>query len=236
MAPATTSSRAASPASWPLVRGRPRWLAQRPLPSMTIATWLGTRARGQVRGQGAARVRERPRVGDRSCLGLHPQLRGRRWSRWDHGARPGAANAPHARGATAGTPSPARCPPGGAGRPRHRPPPSRRRAAPRGARGSPAPAPRSRAGGIPGTPSPPAARLNARCGPSAPQRAQSWKLGAQPAIARARSRYASRTRPGSWAPSAMERSAPPSRRYCCTDGSRSSVSRSAVSSIAVAAV
>src|SRR5688572_1513567 len=41
-----TSSSAASPASWPLVRGSPRCLAQRPLPSMTIATWRGTRSGG----------------------------------------------------------------------------------------------------------------------------------------------------------------------------------------------
>src|SRR6478736_1987338 len=46
MAPATTSSSDASPASWPLVRGRPRALAHRPLPSMTIATCLGSSSAG----------------------------------------------------------------------------------------------------------------------------------------------------------------------------------------------
>ena len=42
IAPCTQSSRLASPASWPAVRGRPRSLAQRPLPSMTTATCRGT--------------------------------------------------------------------------------------------------------------------------------------------------------------------------------------------------
>src|SRR5450631_2872467 len=51
MAPATTSSNEASPASWPLVRGRPRAFAQRPLPSMTIATWSGTRCEGRTGGR-----------------------------------------------------------------------------------------------------------------------------------------------------------------------------------------
>src|SRR4051794_27171811 len=46
MAPSTTSNSAASPISWPLVRGSPRALAQRPLPSIVIATWRGTSAFG----------------------------------------------------------------------------------------------------------------------------------------------------------------------------------------------
>src|SRR5262252_2333978 len=41
--PSTASNRASSPASWPCVRFRPRWRAQRPLPSMTTATWRGMR-------------------------------------------------------------------------------------------------------------------------------------------------------------------------------------------------
>ena len=41
MAPATTSSRAVSPARCPSLRGSPRSLAQRPLPSMTMATCWG---------------------------------------------------------------------------------------------------------------------------------------------------------------------------------------------------
>src|SRR6187431_2351018 len=50
MAPATTSSRAASPLVWPSVRASPRSLAQRPLPSMTIATCLGTAPLGRRGG------------------------------------------------------------------------------------------------------------------------------------------------------------------------------------------
>src|SRR5690606_35999754 len=46
MAPSTTSKRELSPCSWPLVRGRPRSLAQRPLPSITIATCRGTSSGG----------------------------------------------------------------------------------------------------------------------------------------------------------------------------------------------
>src|SRR5947207_5443017 len=41
--PSTASNRASSPASWPCVRLRPRRRAQRPLPSMTTATWRGMR-------------------------------------------------------------------------------------------------------------------------------------------------------------------------------------------------
>src|SRR5438445_11370359 len=50
MAPCRTSMRAASPARCPSVRDRPRSLAQRPLPSMTIATCAGTRAAGMAGG------------------------------------------------------------------------------------------------------------------------------------------------------------------------------------------
>ncbi len=84
---------------------------------------------------------------------------------------------------------------------------------------------------------PPAAMASARCGPGSPQRAQSVKLGAQPATASERSRNASSTSPGSRLPSARVRSPPASSRNSCSAGSRSvSVSRSAVSSIAVPAV
>src|SRR3990172_12934 len=41
-APWTTSNNASSPAACPAVRGRPRAVAQRPLPSITIATWRGS--------------------------------------------------------------------------------------------------------------------------------------------------------------------------------------------------
>src|SRR5450631_3472907 len=51
MAPATTSSSEASPASWPLVRGRPRAFAQRPLPSMTIAICPGISSAGSLGGR-----------------------------------------------------------------------------------------------------------------------------------------------------------------------------------------
>src|SRR5579872_3672667 len=44
-APSTVSNIASSPAACPSVRGRPRARAQRPFPSMTQATWVGTRAR-----------------------------------------------------------------------------------------------------------------------------------------------------------------------------------------------
>src|SRR5215472_8090571 len=40
--PSTHSRTACAPASWPLMRGNPRDLAQRPLPSMMIAIWRGT--------------------------------------------------------------------------------------------------------------------------------------------------------------------------------------------------
>ena len=63
IAPSTTSKSAASPLSWPLVRGRPRALAQRPLPSMVIATCRGTSV-GRDRGRpGAGRVRVRRAYG-----------------------------------------------------------------------------------------------------------------------------------------------------------------------------
>ena len=50
MAPATTSSSAASPALWPSMRVRPLPLAQRPLPSMTMATCSGTAPAGIAGG------------------------------------------------------------------------------------------------------------------------------------------------------------------------------------------
>ena len=44
--PSTTSKSELSPSSCPLVRGSPRSLAHRPLPSMTMATCRGTRSFG----------------------------------------------------------------------------------------------------------------------------------------------------------------------------------------------
>src|SRR3954454_6093389 len=51
MAPSTQSNSEDSPASCPAVRGSPRCLAQRPLPSITIATWPGTLSRGSCGGR-----------------------------------------------------------------------------------------------------------------------------------------------------------------------------------------
>ncbi len=46
MAPHVMSIRTASPILWPSVRPSPRWVAHRPLPSITTATWLGTWSAG----------------------------------------------------------------------------------------------------------------------------------------------------------------------------------------------
>ena len=51
IAPSTTSNSECSPCSWPTVRGSPRCLAHRPLPSITIATWRGTSSRGTAGGR-----------------------------------------------------------------------------------------------------------------------------------------------------------------------------------------
>src|SRR5579862_1062056 len=40
----TTRRTVLAPARWPAKRGRPRWRAQRPLPSMMMATWRGRRS------------------------------------------------------------------------------------------------------------------------------------------------------------------------------------------------
>src|SRR5215472_17266784 len=49
IAPMITSKSECSPRLWPSVLGRPRSLAQRPLPSMTKATWRG-RSSGAMAG------------------------------------------------------------------------------------------------------------------------------------------------------------------------------------------
>ena len=46
IAPLSTSSTTDSPTLWPSVRGSPRSLAQRPLPSITMATCSGTSSPG----------------------------------------------------------------------------------------------------------------------------------------------------------------------------------------------
>ena len=51
MQPRATSISDASPRRCPSIRGRPRALAQRPLPSMTSATWWGTSSRGMAGGR-----------------------------------------------------------------------------------------------------------------------------------------------------------------------------------------
>ena len=55
MAPEITSNKESSPRAWPSVRDSPRALAHRPLPSMTIATWRGTRSAGIAGGSAPSR-------------------------------------------------------------------------------------------------------------------------------------------------------------------------------------
>ncbi|SIN32603.1 Uncharacterised protein [Mycobacteroides abscessus subsp. abscessus] len=50
MAPQTMSIMVASPILWPSVRGSPRARAQRPLPSITTATWRGISSLGIAGG------------------------------------------------------------------------------------------------------------------------------------------------------------------------------------------
>ena len=61
-APLTTSSNATSPAPCPSVRGSPRALAQRPFPSMTQATWVGTRVRSSSLGNRCVALGERAAI------------------------------------------------------------------------------------------------------------------------------------------------------------------------------
>ncbi len=68
MAPSTTSKSECSPRSWPAVRGRPRSFAHRPLPSITIATWRGTRSAGTAGRSRSGRVRRRRSYGGRARL------------------------------------------------------------------------------------------------------------------------------------------------------------------------
>ena len=67
IAPSTTSNSECSPCSCPAVRGSPRSLAQRPLPSITIATCRGTRSRGTAGG----RAPDGCGVGGRTCATGH---------------------------------------------------------------------------------------------------------------------------------------------------------------------
>ena len=51
MQPRATSISDASPIRCPSIRGSPRAFAQRPLPSITSATWFGTSSRGMAGGR-----------------------------------------------------------------------------------------------------------------------------------------------------------------------------------------
>ncbi len=75
MAPSMTSNSAASPTSWPLVRGRPGWLAHRRVAVHDTATCARTRSAGRAGGvalpegwgrRGRTMVPER--IGSRSAL------------------------------------------------------------------------------------------------------------------------------------------------------------------------
>src|SRR5918995_1769506 len=130
---ATPSSSAASPASWPLVRGRPRELAQRPLPSMTMATWRGIRSRAMAGG------RAPDGWGKGGGYGLALTV------------PPFGGSGSHVPGATGGRRRSARSPPDGAGGRSRRRPPSSRPAGRPGEAGSRGPGPPSRAAGTPDT-------------------------------------------------------------------------------------
>ena len=54
-APRTTRRTASAPRRWPATRGRPRAFAQRPLPSMMMATWWGPGVGSAVGGQRRSR-------------------------------------------------------------------------------------------------------------------------------------------------------------------------------------
>src|ERR1700728_561871 len=63
-APSTTSNRASSPAMCPSVRASPREAAQRPLPSITQATWVGTLPRSSSAGTGLGDTAKLPGPAD----------------------------------------------------------------------------------------------------------------------------------------------------------------------------
>src|SRR5690606_27907684 len=67
-APQIVSTRASSLAAWPSVRGRPRRFAQRPLPSITTATWVGIRCGSRSLSSTPARYRtaRAPQIARRS--------------------------------------------------------------------------------------------------------------------------------------------------------------------------
>src|SRR5690606_5032743 len=58
------------PASWPAMRGRPRRVAQRPLPSMMMATWRGTTRSGDADAAGSVVGATAAPLSDFEDLGL----------------------------------------------------------------------------------------------------------------------------------------------------------------------
>ena len=206
--PSTTSSSAASPASWPSVRGSPRALAHRPLPSMTIATCRGTsslrdrrrRVRRTDAGVGGRASRSR-RLGGLTRLDVL------------------AASAARARGGTAGTRRPARASP-------------RCRSALASATSqSPASSAPSSASvsvaGRRGAGQPAVARTRPRradgderrCGPGLAAAGAVGEAG-RPAGDRQRAQQVGvEHQAGRVLPGVSARSAPTSSRYCCSDGS-----------------
>ena len=264
MAPSTTSNSAASPRLWPSVRGRPRALRpasvavhhQRDVPRHRAGRDAGGRAPlgcgvggrtatcrlGLIRSPAAGRRSPaRPAVvAARRVRGASISVPGRSPDRRRPTAptgRPAATSAVRVPGATAAAPRPTRTPPAGArvrrvgglpvaaGQRRHQRDRGRRR--PAGA-GRPAIAGTARRRTARGTRR--AARVaapRAFVSVPAPSRPGPWP----------RSRNASSTSAGSRPDSASARSADTSSRYSRSDGSRSSaVSRSVVSTMAVAAV
>src|SRR5688572_27965304 len=77
-APSTASKSASSPASWPWVRLRPRWRAQRPFPSITTATWRGMREAS--RSDGSTGLDRSPRLCASTGLGDGELALHARWS------------------------------------------------------------------------------------------------------------------------------------------------------------
>ena len=72
MAPSMTSKRANSPLACPSVRLRPRCLAHRPLPSMTMATWRGMSPAGSLGGRAPEGWGVGPCLAGREVDGMEP--------------------------------------------------------------------------------------------------------------------------------------------------------------------
>ena len=235
IAPMITSKSECSPRLWPSVRGRPRSLAQRPLPSMTRATWRGRSSGGMAGGRAPPAWGSGGRTGP---LTMAP----RRVSGMLHVSKRADRSAP---GATAGTRRPDRCTLLGAVVPPRRHAPSRRAAARSSGRSCGTDGVAAPGGRQDRQVRPPAAIAKARDPPPAPPRRR--RPGRPPRTRRTRpGRARSRPPPATGAgrrrapaagrvprsPSA--RSPPTSSRNWRSAGSFSTgVNRSAVSSIAV---